>query len=291
MYGPCFLGVYYDDEPGGTTLDYHWKEFFANYSSYLSLPLNTTLHRIYQKYVEAQTTGISPSNYDLEADYFESVLKSAFYHGPRATDMATFTSDYALYWFDYLGGYDVMLAEMGWNHTTIQDIALVRGAARLQNKTWGAMITWKYDKPPYLAGGDEIYEQMVEAYQAGATYITIFDYPTLPGNSYGVLTDEHFAALERFWNNIVQSNLGKPREYGNPDVALILPRNYGWGMRNPQDTIWGIWKPDEKSTQIWQNSRTLIAKYGLRLDIVYDDASYPLGNRYSRIFLWNQTGI
>jgi hypothetical protein len=28
-----------------------------------------------------------------------------------------FTSDYALYWWDYLSGYDLVLAELGWNNT------------------------------------------------------------------------------------------------------------------------------------------------------------------------------
>jgi hypothetical protein len=290
-YGNRFLGVYYDDEPGGTTLDYHWREFFANYSSYLSLPLNTTLHEIYAKYVEANVTGILPSNYNLEASYFQSVLTSAFYHGPREAEVATFTSDYALYWFDYLGGYNVMLAEFGWNHTTLQDIAFVKGAAHMQNKLWGAMVTWKYDQPPYLASGDEIYGQMVQAYQAGATYIMVFDYPYLPGNDYGVMTDEHFGALERFWNNVVEPGLGHAREYGSADVALVLPKNYGWGMRSPQDTIWGMWGPDDKSAQIWQNKQTLLAEYGLRLDIVYGDSAYPTAGRYNRVYLWNDTGI
>jgi hypothetical protein len=86
------------------------------------------------------------------------------------------TSDYVLYWFDYLGGYDVMLTQLGWNHSTVQDIALVKGAARLQDKSWGSIITWKYDEPPYLDSGEEIYNQMVQSYQAGARYIMIFNY-------------------------------------------------------------------------------------------------------------------
>ncbi len=290
-YGSHFLGVYYDDEPGGTTLDYHWAEFFANYSGYLSLPLNTTLHKIYSKYIEAQNSGIAPSNFDLEASYFNSVLTSAFYHGSRAAKVATFTSDYALYWFDYLGGYSVMLAELGWNHTTVLDIDLVKGAAHTQNRSWGATVTWKYDQPPYLPSGDEIYNQMLAAYQAGATYIMIFDYPKLPGNVYGVLTDEHFTALKHFWNNIVKPNVGRPREFGVPQAALVLPNNYGWGMRNLQDTIWGMWKPDDKSAQIWENSHKLLAQYGSYLDIVYGDPIYPVAGRYSKIYYWNDTGI
>ena len=39
------------------------------------------------------------------------------------------------------------------------------------------MITWKYNETPYLDSGDEIYNQMLTSYEAGAKYIAIFDYP------------------------------------------------------------------------------------------------------------------
>ena len=288
-YGNRFLGVYYDDEPGGTTIDFDWIQFFTNYSSYLSQPSNSTLHRIYAKFIQAQTSGISPSNYDLEAEYFESVLRSAFYHGPRAAGGVTFTSDYGLYWFDYLGGYDTLLAQFGWNHSIVQDIALVKGAARLQNKQWGAILTWKYDKPPYLDTGEEIYKQMVQAYQAGASYITIFNYPKLNENKYGVMQDEHFAALERFWNVVVEPNIGRARESSSSEAVLVLPRNYGWGLRSPDDRIWGMWGPDDKSPQIWETSRKLLSEYGLKLDIVYDDPALPATGRYKRVYYWNES--
>lgn len=288
-YGSRFLGVYYDDEPAGVNLDFDWNGFFTNYSDILARPSNWSLHLIYQKVISSRATGIPPSNYDLEAEYFQSVLKSAFYHGSRGDEIPTITSDYALYWYDYSGGYDVMLAEFTYNQSVAQDIALVKGAARLQNKTWGTIATWKYDVPPYLDSGKNIYDQMVEAYQAGATYITIFDYPYLPGNDYGVMTDEHFEALQRFWNNIVVANIGKPREFGNPDVALVLPKNYGWGMRNSGDRIWGIWGPDDKSPQIWNITQRLLGEYGLRLDIVYDDPAFPLADRYNKVYYWNET--
>jgi hypothetical protein len=61
-----------------------------------------------------------------------------------------FTADYALYWWDYQSGYDVVLAELGWNNTDAQEIGLVRGAANLQDKSWGTIITWTYTQPPYL---------------------------------------------------------------------------------------------------------------------------------------------
>jgi hypothetical protein len=116
----------------------------------------------------------------------------------KEAGIKTFTSDYVLYWFDYLGGYDVMLAQFGWNSSYIQDIALVRGAARMQNKSWGAIITWKYDQPPYLDDNEEeIYNQMHTAYEAGAEYVIIFNYPQIEGNPWGTLTDKHFEALEK----------------------------------------------------------------------------------------------
>jgi hypothetical protein len=207
----------------------------------------------------------------------------------KEAGVTTVTSDYALFWFDYLGNYDALLAQFGWNHSTVQDIALVKGAARLQNKQWGAIVTWKYDQPPYLADGEEIFGQMVQAYEAGATYITIFNYPKLDENDYWAMRDEHFEALEMFWEEVVQPTVGQPRESGKADVALVLPRNYGWGMRKPSDRIWGMWGPDDKSPVIWRNVQKLLAEYGLRLDIVYDDPQFPAVGKYNRIYFWNET--
>ena len=116
-----------------------------------------------------------PKDYDAEAAWFQMLFENN--EGLKSLEKAgirTFTSDYVLYWFDYLGGYDVILAQFGWNNSYIQDIALVRGAARLQGKSWGAIITWKYTEPPYLASGEEIYNQMCTAYEAGAEYVVIF---------------------------------------------------------------------------------------------------------------------
>jgi hypothetical protein len=290
-FGSRFLGVYFDDEPGGIQLDFDWAGFFKNYSWYFALPGDYSLKGIYEKLHTAQSTGSPPADYDLEAHYYvhDLLLENPGHKLLKDAGVMTITSDYGLYWFDYLGGYDVILAQLGWNHSVVQDLALVKAAAHLQDKSWGSIITWKYDKPPYLDSGKVIYEQMVQSYQAGARYIMIFNYPQLEGNAYGVMQDEHFAALEQFWSNVVQTNAGGTREYGKPDVALVLPRNYGWGMRSPSDKIWGIYGPDSKSAQIWDNSRKLLSKYGLRLDIVYDDPAFPLAGRYNKVYLWNET--
>jgi hypothetical protein len=203
--------------------------------------------------------------------------------------ITTFTSDYALYWFDYLSGYDVVMAQVGWNHTIEQDIALVRGAANLQNKKWGAIITWKYNNPPYLDSDEAIYDQMRTAYAAGAEYVVIFNYAEDMEGPYGTLQNEHFDALERFWNEVVQSSAVKQGSI-EAEAVLVLPENYGWGMRDPGDKIWGLWGPDDKSQQIWELSRTLLDQYGLGLDIVYDDPEFPIAEKYQQICYWNHTG-
>jgi hypothetical protein len=144
------------------------------------------------------------------------------------------------------------------------------------------MITWKYQSPPYLDSGQEIYAQMVAAYEAGAIYIAIFDYPSLDGNPYGVLLDEHFEALEQFWTD-TQVTHKLAFNSVTAKAALVLPKNYGWGMRNSQDVIWGFWGPDELSPQIWALSRQLLSEYQYALDIVYEDPPFSFVNLYESV--------
>ena len=258
------MGVYYYDEPGGIWLDYE------GWGNFVELLPETTCDSVAETYTRL---------FKRDGGYKEL----------RANSITIFTSDYLLYWFDYLMDYDVVFAQLGWNHTETQDIALVRGAANLQNKTWGTMITWKYNQPPYLDAPENVYNQLISSYESGAEYIVIFNYPTYPEeNQYGIMTNEHFEALERFWNDTVT----------NPDVVhgsteveavLVLPNNYGWGMRNIEDKIWAFWRPDENSEQIWNISRQLLTQYGLRLDVVYDDLAFPVTGKYQKIYYWNQT--
>jgi len=290
-YGKKFLGLYYDDEPAGIQLDYDWLSFFLNYSQYFERRQNVTLlQQIFEDLEDKTANGTisEPKDYTAEAAWFQTVFKS---HGSlsflKNSGIRTFTSDYLLYWFDYLGGYDVMLSQFGWNNSYIQDIALVRGAARMQNKSWGAIITWKYTESPYLDTGEEIYTQMHTAYLAGAEYAIIFTHPQIRDRPYGALTDEHFQALEKLSREIAQ-NPRKTSE-SQAEVVLVLPRNYGWGMRHPKDKIWGFWGPDERSPQIWEISRRLLLQYDVDLDIVYDDPAFPVTGKYPIIYYWNQT--
>jgi hypothetical protein len=290
-YGNQFLGTYYDDEPAGVQLDYNWFNFFLNYSSYFEgRPHVSPLHQIFADLEDemANVTRPEPKDYDTEAEWFQMILETNKGHESlRKAGIRTFTSDYLLYWFDYLGGYDVMLAQFGWNNSYTQEIALVRGAAKMQNKSWGAIITWKYDEAPYLDSGEDIYNQMHAAYEAGAEYAVIFTHPQIGNSPYGSLTDEHFEALKKLWVEVAQ-NPRKASE-SQAEVAFVLPKNYGWGMRHPEDWIWGFWGPDAKSPQIWENSRKLLLQYGIRLDIVYDDPAFPVAGKYPLIYYWNET--
>ncbi len=288
MYGNKFLGAYYDDEVGGIPLDWDWTSYFTMNSSLFSGANPLDLTHIHYNLQLSTISGVKPENYALEAEWFNQLLERNRGHNSlKQYNITTFTSDYALYWFDYLGGYDILLAQFGWNESITQQISLVRGAATLQNKDWGAIITWKYKQPPYLDTDEEIYNQMESAYNAGAKYVTVFDYPyNSTDNPYGVLTNDHFQALEKFWNQIVTKQT--PNSV-HAEVALVLPKDYGWGMRNENDKIWGFWGPDDKSPLIWKNTQTLLNKYGARLDIIYDDPEFPIQGNYSKVYFWNQT--
>ena len=298
-WGNRFLGVYFDDEPGGIQLDTDWASYFAspNFTMRSRQPWfrNSSLYKIYQETLKPNVNSSTPKNYSEEAKWFTDIINWTLHPDQwkdqwKAAGITSFTSDWALYWWDYLGGYDVILAQLGWNHTLTQDIALVRGAARLQNKTWGAIITWKYTEAPYLDNGAAIYNQTLMAYEAGAKYVVIFNYPKIEGNPYGIMTDEHFEALELFWNDVMtEPNLKTIPDFSQAEAALVLPKNYGWGMRHPDDKIWGFWGPDEKSPQIWELSRKLLSQYGLSLDIVYDAPAFPVTGKYPQIYYWNQT--
>jgi hypothetical protein len=293
MWGTRFLGIYYNDEPGGIQLDASWRRFYEFVGDNLSrvdFPAAKSLEEIRLKLLDYLQNGTKPTpdDYDLEANFFmqQVIMGDPGIQNLTAANITSFTSDYGLYWWDYMGGYNAMFAELGWNVSVAEQIDLVKGAARLQDKEWGTMITWKYDTAPYLDSGDQSYNQMLESYQAGAKYIAVFNYP-YNGSAYGTLTDDQFNAMQRFWNDITTKKFA---DQSKPVAALVLPKNFGWGLRNPNDTIWGFWTTDNRTEQTALVTGKLVSYYGTNLDIVYDDPTYPVTKfNYQHIYYWNST--
>lgn len=203
------------------------------------------------------------------------------------TDLNVVTADYGLYWYDYQSGYDAVMAQFCWNQSITQEIALVRGAANLYGKDWGAMITWKYTESPYLPSGEDMYQDMVTAYRNGAKYIAVFNYADDMQGPYGILTEDHFQALQEFWTDI---HNGTVKRDVKADTAFVLPNDYGSGLRNEGDNNWGLWAANQTDRQIWHNLQDALSVYGDKLDVVYEDSAYPVEGKYSQVIYWNQTG-
>lgn len=263
-WGDKFLGIHLNDEPGGKQIE---------------MVNNTVTSAMdYTDAANQFVTQLSSSNSSIDA---------------KRRGIPLFTSDFALYWWDYLAGYDTVFVELGWNLDSTQQIALCRGAANLQGKDWGAIIVWTYNESPYLGIAQEVYDDMVLAYRAGAKYVIVFNYPTYPeDNPYGILSEEHFEAMAQFWSYVTTNPRGNgQRVFG--EIALVLPKDYGWGMRRNEyitlDRIWGLWPEDERAPLILENTGKLLVKYGLNLDIIYSDERFDYTGKYYRIFHWNAT--
>jgi hypothetical protein len=257
-YGAAFLGIDRYDEPGGNQLDNGTFQLIKDTTSYTQTATN----------------------------YVANLTSFPNYYSQFAPNV--FTADYGLFWFDYDSKYNAIFAEFVGNQSRQRIIALDRGAAQAFNKDWGVIVTWKYqDQPPFLESGNELYADLSLAYSAGAKYAVVFSYPNI--TAYGTLTEEHFGALQKFWTNLQKD----PDSFDliKAEVAYVVPADYGFGFRNPNDSIWGLFPADNQSAKIYADVETLTAIYGSRFDILYDKSQIitPLLSSYHQVFYWNQT--
>lgn len=261
-----FWGLYVYDEPAGHQID-----------------RDRDGERSYMLVEEASNYSDAANKYVVNLN---AILAEYQPHG-----LPLITSDYVLYEYDYRGGYDVVLTQYAWNLSRPLNTALCRGAATMNNKEWGVMITYTYDEEPYLASEQEIYQDMVTAYQNGAKYILVFDYARDPTTNvaHSILQDEHLDALRRFWQYVKEH----PRTSGSVDdrMAYVLPKDYGYGLRGPSDWIWGLFRADNLSSKIWKDANTWVEQNKPQIDVVYED-SLPYGTfNYSKLVFWNGTII
>lgn len=226
------------------------------------------------------------NSYSEAASLFESKISSGLsFVKSRTLDSSGYpvvTSDYGLYWYDCQAGYDVIFTEFGWNYSRQLNVALCRGAATVQNKDWGAIITWTYTNPPYIESGAQLYDDLVLAYNNGAKYITVYD--GNEGWTKGILQQEHLDALKQFWDYIHNN----PRN-SNPvsgRTAYVLPEAYGYGFRGPADHIWGLWGADTLTRNITISVDSLLHEYGEKFDIIYNGGLQPGNNGYSQLLYW-----
>ncbi len=261
-YGDKFLAVYRWDEPGGDQID----------------------HSQYQEVKEATDFTDAAEQY---VNYLQPYIK--YY---QDVGVPAITADYVLHWFDYKVGYDTVLAEFGWNNSREQQIALVRGAGRANDKPWGAIVTWEYSQEPYIETPTAMYEDLVLAYDNGAKYAVVFSYPEVEGAKLGILTQEHFNALKDF-HEYITNHVPRNSDYHEVTTAYVLPADYGFGFRHPLDSIWGLWPSDSTTQKVYSDVEGLIAQKGTGFDVVCD---YPAllsdaKNRYDMLIYWNGTQI
>ena len=257
-YGDKFLAVYRWDEPGGDQID----------------------HSQYQEVKEASDFADAAEQY---MNYLQPYIK--YY---QEVGVPTITADYVLHWFDYKIGYDTVLAEFGWNNSREQQIALVRGAARANDKAWGAIVTWEYSQEPYIESPQSTYGDLVLAYDSGARYAVVFNYPEIDGTKLGTLTQEHFNALKDF-HSYVSSHPPRDGDYHNVKTAYVLPADYGFGFRYPQDSIWGLWPSNNTAQQIYNDVDGLIAQQSTDFDVIceYPNLVSDAAGRYNTLIYWN----
>lgn len=297
MSFPPTLGV----EAGLINASKVWLEFVrANWGNHLvgflypweDEPGGHQLDRANDGYDYHPVINMNATDYaDAERQFIDSLWFQYLRNASKILGYPLFTSDYALYWFDYKGGYDGLFAEFGWNYSAQINVATCRGAATVLNKEWGTIITYTYTEPPYMESPEDLYKDLMYAYDNGAKYIVVLD--TNVDWTSGCLTEEHFQVIREFWEYATTN----PRKcYPVTErVAYQLPPFYGYGFRGPLDKdqsmgkIWGIWDVDITSFFISAAVSIMLDRYGTKLDIIYEEPDQPNQTySYSQIIRWDE---
>jgi hypothetical protein len=265
-WGNKFLGAYMFDETGGKQLDFPQARPAPSASNNSDAALN----------------------FIIEVQKYLSLYKNDYYASPG---LSLYTSDYALYWYDYLASYNVVFGEFAGDQSRQLTIALTRGAAETQGKEWGAIITLSGQEGTTLENSTQLYNDMSLAWQSGAKYIVVFDSPGPNGTTttpHGILTTDQLNAMKNFWKSA--KDCQQPKQ-DPAQTAYVLPQDYGYGFRGPSDTLWGLWPADTLSPKIWNDTNNLLTTYGMKLDIVYETrtGSIPINLPYKTLIFWNGT--
>ncbi len=257
-WSSSFLGLYTYDEPGGHQVDHDYIFMCAQKASSIA---------------DAATT------YVANLTYYLSLVKDGWNTG----NFPLFTSDYALQEYDYRAGYDAVFTEFWKNNSRPLAIALGRGAATVHGKEWGVMITGHLND---TSSGAQVYKDLVYAYEQGAKYVLVFDYPSLRG---GLLAQEHFDALQQFW--LYAQTHPRPETSASERVAFVAPKDFGSGFRGSNERLWGLFDADEWSVEVWNQTKNAVDMFAPKLDIIYEDSPQITSVGYGKLVFWNGTEI
>ena len=144
---------------------------------------------------------------------------------------------------------------------------------------------------PYLENGTELLVtyRWLTALEPN-TPLSSATQPTQPSNQYGICRRNILRRLQRFWNTLHNN----PASLGSnkAEAAYIVPKDYGFGFRSPNDTIWGLKPADDLSQKIYDDTNNILPSiYGSRFDVLYDEPEIiaPLLKNYTAVYYWNQT--